>query len=408
MVESATALAAPAQVESGGALGAYRSFAEVSEARARVQQLMREVLKEGVHYGKVTASENAKPSLWQPGAELICFTFRIGNEHLRIDDLSVRDDRGHLYVVRYRIVTVGVHIPSGQRLAEGVGECSSDEEKYAWRRASCVEEYNAASEWARRIKFYADYKAGTVDEVQQVRQNPADMANTVLKMADKRSYIGMTLHSTAASEFCTQDMDDEEIARALTEGEADRVAREMQQQQRAGGSAVNMPRDTAEGTAGDQGDQGAPKAPAAASAPASTAKATRTTRPAAGAAKTEGGGGTIEFRAFVADVQVEQKPSKKKPGTTYSQVTVLLGKGVGEGIKMTSFNVTHAEVARSAQKKGEMIEGTAIQGRFGIDIQGTVNIVAPTGAELDAAEGGAAAGGEQAQPAGDKTPLAGI
>lgn len=407
MAESAAASALPTVADNGGALGAYRSFAEVTEARARVAQLMREVLKEGVHYGKVTASENAKPSLWQPGAELIAFTFRIGNEHLRIDDLSVRDDRGHLYVVRYRILTVGIHIPSGQRLAEGVGECSSDEEKYAWRRATCVEEYNAASEWARRIKFYANYDRGTVDEVQQVRQNPADMANTVLKMADKRSYIGMVLHSTAASEFCTQDMDDEEIARALTEGQADRVAREMQNQQRAGGSGISMPRDTAEGAPADAATGGGPKAPAAASAPASNAKSTRTTKPAAGAAA--GDTATVAFRAFVADVTVEQKPSKKKPGTTYSLVSVTLGKGVGEGIKMTSFNVTHAEVARSAQKKGEMIEGQAIRGKFGIDIRGTVNLVTPSAEDMALNDpAGDAGGGEQTAQDGDGKPLDGI
>src|SRR5690606_20296729 len=44
--------------------------------------------------------------------------------------------------------------------------------------------------------------------VKQVRTDPADVANTVLKMAKKRAQIDMTLTALAASDIFTQDIED--------------------------------------------------------------------------------------------------------------------------------------------------------------------------------------------------------
>src|SRR5262245_24189287 len=49
-----------------------------AEHRAQVnliQQVMREVMEENVHYGKVPGT--GKPSLWKPGAEKLSMTFHI-------------------------------------------------------------------------------------------------------------------------------------------------------------------------------------------------------------------------------------------------------------------------------------------------------------------------------------------
>ena len=53
----------------------------------------------------------------------------------------------------------------------------------------------------KRIK-YGKYTA------KQVRTEPADLANTVLKMACKRAQLAMTLNVTAASDIFSQDLDD--------------------------------------------------------------------------------------------------------------------------------------------------------------------------------------------------------
>jgi hypothetical protein len=162
-----------------------------------VQEVMQAVMKKDTHYGVIPGTK--KPSLYKPGAEVLAATFRIAVSY-RVDDLSTDDH------VRYRVTAIGTHQTSGIVLGEGMGECSSGEEKYKWRRAICDEEYDLTPENRRRIKF-GKYQ-GKVEKTKQVRTEPADQANTILKMACKRAQVAMTLNVTAASDIFTQDIED--------------------------------------------------------------------------------------------------------------------------------------------------------------------------------------------------------
>lgn len=163
----------------------------------RVQEVMKAVMIRETHYGVVPGSK--KPSLYKPGAEVLCVSFRVAPSY-KIEDLSNPD------CVRYRITCVGTHQTSLTVLGEGVGECSSNEEKYKWRRAVCAEEFEATPIERRRVKF-SQYQ-GKVQKTDQIRTEPADIANTVLKMAVKRAQVAMTLNVTAASDCFTQDIED--------------------------------------------------------------------------------------------------------------------------------------------------------------------------------------------------------
>lgn len=156
-----------------------------------VQEVMKAVMKEGTHYGTIPGTP--KPSLWKPGAEVLAATFRIAVSY-KIEDLSTAD------VMRYRVVAIGTHQTSGIVMGEGMGECSSGEEKYKWRKAY-DEEFAATAEDKKRIK-YGKYTA------KQIRTEPADLANTILKMACKRAQVAMTLNVTAASDCFSQDLED--------------------------------------------------------------------------------------------------------------------------------------------------------------------------------------------------------
>ena len=162
-----------------------------------VQEVMQAVMKKDTHYGVIPGSK--KPSLFKPGAEVLAATFRIAVSY-RVEDLSTDDH------IRYRVTAVGTHQTSGIVLGDGMGECSSGEEKYKWRRAICDEEFEATPENRRRIKF-GKYN-GKVEKTKQVRTEPADQANTILKMACKRAQVAMTLNVTAASDIFTQDIED--------------------------------------------------------------------------------------------------------------------------------------------------------------------------------------------------------
>ncbi|SDF79765.1 MULTISPECIES: hypothetical protein [unclassified Duganella] len=173
------------------------SAAEIRERVNLVQEVMRAVMKEGVHYGKIPGTP--KPTLYKAGAEVLCVAFRIAPSY-RVEDL------GGEGVARCRVTCVGTHQTTGIVLGEGVGECSSAEEKYKWRKAICTEEFDLTPETMRRLKFGKGDRG--VYKVIQIRTEAADQANTVLKMASKRAHVAMTLTVTGASDMFSQDIED--------------------------------------------------------------------------------------------------------------------------------------------------------------------------------------------------------
>lgn len=180
-----------------------------ADVRAQVnlmQDVMQEVMLKDTHYGVIPGTK--QPSLYKAGAEKIMSTFRLSADP-EVEQL------GHEGEVHYR-VKVSIRSASGAFLGAGIGECSSQEEKYAWRAALCDEEWDDTPESRRRVK-YSKYN-GRVEKKKQVRTNPADVANTVLKMAKKRGLIDAVLTVTAASDLFTQDIEDlpPEVAAEIT------------------------------------------------------------------------------------------------------------------------------------------------------------------------------------------------
>lgn len=171
----------------------------VSQRVQLIQQIYRSIMKPETHFGIIPGCK--KPSLWKAGSEQLLATFRLAATP-EVLDLSTPD------CARYRVTVSIVHAPTGNYLGSGIGECSSDELKYKWRASVCKEEYDETPAERRRIKW-ASGKTGSYS-VPQVRQEVADVANTVLKMAKKRAQIDATLTVTAASDIFTQDLEDME------------------------------------------------------------------------------------------------------------------------------------------------------------------------------------------------------
>jgi hypothetical protein len=169
-----------------------------------VQEVMKAVMKKDTHYGTIPGCD--KPTLYKAGSEILLTTFKISIEPV-VEDLSTADE------ARFRVLTKGYY-RDGTLIGTGVGECSSNEEKYKWRKAVCDEEWNDTPEDRRREKWNKGYydketkKKTEPYKVKQIRTEIADVANTVLKMAKKRSQIDLTLTATAASDIFTQDIED--------------------------------------------------------------------------------------------------------------------------------------------------------------------------------------------------------
>lgn len=196
------------------------SVADVVAQRDKIMQVQEAVMREGVHYGKIPGI--SKPSLFKPGAEVLCTTFRFGASYQRE---IIWHDNGHLTVISDCTLT---HAPSGIVLGSGGGMCSSRESKYAYRKADKV--CLACGAPLRRSKqrgskppeWYCWAKQGgcgatfAIDDPSIEAQaagrldNPdlADTFNTVLKMGDKRALVAAILVCTAASDLFTQDVED--------------------------------------------------------------------------------------------------------------------------------------------------------------------------------------------------------
>lgn len=165
----------------------------------RVQEIMKSVMKKDVHYGIIPGTE--KNTLYKPGAELLCMSFHIAPTYQVVED---RFDDG----VRYRVTCSGVHQGSGRVVADGLGSCSSMEEKYKWCKTYNKKEFEATPIDRRRMNYGYNRQKREEYEVMQVRVETADIENTLLKMASKRALIAMTLNALAASDIFAQDLED--------------------------------------------------------------------------------------------------------------------------------------------------------------------------------------------------------
>ncbi len=174
------------------------AVADIIAHVAMVQEVMRAVMKSDVHFGKIPGTD--KPTLYKAGAEVLCMVFRVADTY-EVADMSTAD------MVRYRVNCIGTHQITGVVLGSGWGEASSGEEKYKWRKAICKEEFEETPANMRRVK-HARGKNNTTYKQEQIRTEPADLANTILKMANKRAKMAMVLNVTAASDCFAQDLED--------------------------------------------------------------------------------------------------------------------------------------------------------------------------------------------------------
>jgi hypothetical protein len=165
-----------------------------------IHKVMEKIMQKDIHYGIIPGT--TKPTLLKPGAEVLATTFQLA------PTVTTEIDRTADAI---RVTThVSLHSIGGQFLGEGVGECSTGEEKFKWRAALSDAEFMSVPEDKKRVT-YKKAKGGGVYTVKQIRQNPDDMANTVLKMAKKRAFVDAILTVTGASDIFTQDVEDMDI-----------------------------------------------------------------------------------------------------------------------------------------------------------------------------------------------------
>jgi hypothetical protein len=211
----------------------------------KMHDLMKRVMKPDNHYGIISGCR--QNSLLQPGSQMLSLVFKIGHEPT-VEDLSTSDE------VHYRVTDRVFDQVTGQTITYGAGECSSSEDKYAWRRANSQAEFENTPPDRRRIK-YTSYN-NKDQETMQVHTNPKDVANTVLKMAKKRANVNGTIEALAASEIFTQDIEDlpsgmdmgNDAGRAPSSKPDVKMPQESQGHGNSAGSQAETTNDTTQGS----------------------------------------------------------------------------------------------------------------------------------------------------------------
>lgn len=173
----------------------------IQDAVARynaVVEFTKTVMKRDKDFGVIPGTD--KPTLLKPGAEKLCSLFGLTPKFVIVD--RIVDFQAGMFYYQYCC-----ELWHGDRLvATGNGSCNSMEKKYRWRnvtekKATEADKLNGRREM--RSGKFGDYWVYVVENM-----DPADLVNTIDKMAQKRSLVAATLIAANASEFFTQDMED--------------------------------------------------------------------------------------------------------------------------------------------------------------------------------------------------------
>lgn len=128
-------------------------------------------LTKSVDYGTIPGVQ--KPSLFKPGAEKLEKLLSLRHEKVLVEKII---EPGYTFV-KYSYKTI-VYNKRNEIVATCEGSCNSKEKKYRY------------------------------DFNKQEKKDFYDMENTIMKMAQKRSYVGAMLEATNSSGRFTQDVED--------------------------------------------------------------------------------------------------------------------------------------------------------------------------------------------------------
>jgi hypothetical protein len=157
--------------------------AQINDAinmRNALTRLFEAMLVKGIDYDRIPGTD--RPTLLKPGAEMICKIFKLGQG--KADVLGKNED-WEAGIFSYTIGMPLIHLDSGAQVAYGIGAANSKEKRYRYRNL-------------------------TVDgkKMQIENPDPADLQNTLIKMANKRAFVDAILKATGASRMFTQDSED--------------------------------------------------------------------------------------------------------------------------------------------------------------------------------------------------------
>jgi hypothetical protein len=191
-----------------------RILMDSEEAKALDDQLrkcMLAVLREGVDYGTIPGAGDKK-NLLKPGAEKLLQWFGFGSHSAEVK--TERDDPEHPSGIADKAHRIGVTyrtevtktVPGGGEVVvatcEGYG--GYDEDRYF----ATAEDARAKAEAKERANATRYKRAVNSAKWEFITADYRAPWNTIIKMAQKRAYVGAAIDATGAAGLFTQDMED--------------------------------------------------------------------------------------------------------------------------------------------------------------------------------------------------------
>lgn len=195
-------------------------LAQLVAGRDRIELIKTTLMVEDVHYGQIPGTQ--KPTLYQPGAQLLGMVF--GLRATFVQDVEYGDGVTAPDIRCRSLCELHLGDTSGPVVGTGNAAANTWEAKHRWRRGdracpSCgvdgaiirakygkkgwlcyVKKGGCGAEYDRADPAIMDQQVGDVENA-----NPYDLENTVIKIAEKRSYVGAMLRTTASSGTFIQD-----------------------------------------------------------------------------------------------------------------------------------------------------------------------------------------------------------
>lgn len=195
-----------------------------AKGRERLQIVMRSMMKEGVHFGKIPGTQ--RDVLLKPGGEVLCQMFRL------VPDVTTRIEYGDGKLSPHITVTSRcvLHHGSIEGPVVAVGEAAGTSWEKKWRYRLAERICPTCGKAGAIIKGKDEYGGGwlcyakrggcatkwpdgdAAIEGQQLGQvenpDPYELLNTIVKITNKRARIDAIITGTASSDLLTQDVEE--------------------------------------------------------------------------------------------------------------------------------------------------------------------------------------------------------
>jgi hypothetical protein len=199
-----------------------RQLAQAKAMREALLRVIRDLMKEGVHYGVMPGTqtkegEQPKKSLFKAGAELLASVFHLRPEFRHV---KVVEDPDFIHIEMECTI---VSVQTDTRLAMGLASANTREDRFLNQCSQRVCPYCAGATIFKSKKegcgwfcwekkggcgaTFSDEDKHILDQVGTLNTNKVrGLHNTILQQASKRAMVSAIRIATACSDTFTQDM----------------------------------------------------------------------------------------------------------------------------------------------------------------------------------------------------------